>query len=178
MDLGEIHPMAAADSEEGVVYAARGLRTLSQYTNKRVTEFQSALSRRKKKSSRYKRMIAHKSHLLVGQKRRFRYIEREVSRAAADWVMERKVGVLAIGDVRDVADGIDVGRRSNQKIASWSHGKMRRYISNTKQKRRGYAPCWWTNITQTRPALLVGTGINSKGAHTNVKLAVSIVIGM
>lgn len=42
--------------------------------------------------------------------------------------MERKVGTLAVGDVRDAADQVNLGKQSNQKIANWSHGKMRRYI--------------------------------------------------
>ena len=46
-----------------------------------------------------------------------------------NWAVERKVGMLAIGDVRDVADKVDVGHRSNQKISNWSHGRMRSYIT-------------------------------------------------
>jgi len=47
-----------------------------------------------------------------------------------DWTIEQQVGKLAVGDVgdvRDVADGVNLGRQTNQKIANWSHGKLRSY---------------------------------------------------
>jgi putative transposase len=37
--------------------------------------------------------------------------------------------MLAIGDVRDVADGKRMGAHTQQKIALWSHGKVRHYIT-------------------------------------------------
>jgi len=45
-----------------------------------------------------------------------------------DWAVDRKVGTLAIGDVRDVADGKRLHTKEQQKVSSWSHGKMRQYI--------------------------------------------------
>ena len=46
-----------------------------------------------------------------------------------DWAKERKAGTIAIGDVRDVADGKLLGAKSQQKIGLWSHGNVRRYIT-------------------------------------------------
>ena len=46
-----------------------------------------------------------------------------------NWAEEQKVGLLAVGDVRDAADGIHFGKNTNQKISNWSHGKLRSYIT-------------------------------------------------
>jgi IS605 OrfB family transposase len=45
-----------------------------------------------------------------------------------DRAQEHAVGTLAVGDVRDVADGKRLRRTEQQKISQWGHGTMRRYI--------------------------------------------------
>jgi putative transposase len=128
VDLGEVHPAAVTDGVEGMVFSARALRSLSQYTNKRLAEIQSVLSKKEKHSRRYKRLMARKSRFLAKQKRKRTDIEHKVSRSVVNYAVERRVGTLVIGDVRDAADGIDRGKKSNQKISNWSHGKVRTYI--------------------------------------------------
>ncbi len=128
VDLGEIHPAAVTDGEEGVVFCARELRSLSQYTHKRLAEIQSALSKKEKHSRRYQRLLARKVRFLAKQKRKRTDIGHKVSRSVVNYVIERRVGTLAIGDVRDVTDEVNYGKKTNQKISSWSHGKLRSYI--------------------------------------------------
>jgi putative transposase len=123
-----VHPAAVTDGEEGLVICARELRSLAQYTNKRLAEFQSVLSKKEKHSRRYQRMVARKTRFLARQKRIRRDIEHKVSRSVVDYSVERRVGSLAIGDVRNVADGVDYNKIANQKISNWSHGQVRRYI--------------------------------------------------
>jgi putative transposase len=128
VDLGEVHPAAVTDGKEGVVFSARALRSLSQYTNKRLAEIQSVLSKKEKHSRRYQRLLARKSRFLAKQKRKRTDIEHKVSRSVVNYAVERGVGTLVIGDVRDAADGVDYSKKSNQKISNWSHGKVRNYI--------------------------------------------------
>ena len=128
VDLGEIHPAAVTDGEEGVVFCARELRSVSQYTNKRLAEIQSMLSKKEKHSRRYQRLLARKVRFLAKQKRKRTDIEHKVSRSVVNYAVERRVGTLAIGDVRDVADEVDYGKKTNQKISNWSSGKLRNYI--------------------------------------------------
>lgn len=45
-----------------------------------------------------------------------------------DWAVERKIGRLAVGDVRDIANAVSLGKQTNQKIANWTHGQVRRYL--------------------------------------------------
>jgi len=54
-----------------------------------------------------------------------RDIEHKISRAIVGIAVERQAGTLVLGDVRDIADGIDLSKPTNQKISGWSHGKIR-----------------------------------------------------
>jgi putative transposase len=129
VDLGEIHPAALTDGTEAVVITARRLRAAHQYTAKRLAELQEQQAHKQKGSRRWKQLQARKSRFLAQQKKRTRDIEHKVSRAVVDYAVERKAGMLAIGDVRDVADGKRMAAKSQQKIGLWSHGQMRAYIT-------------------------------------------------
>jgi putative transposase len=60
---------------------------------------------------------------------RQRDILHKVSRAAVDYAVEANAKEIILGDVRDIADGINIGKHSNQKISLWPHGKLRSYIA-------------------------------------------------
>ena len=128
VDLGEIHPAVATDREEAVVFSARALRSVRQYTVKRLSELQQELSHRKRGSCQSKRLVGRKSRFLAQQKRRTRDIEHKVSCAVVKFAVERKTGTIAIGDVRDIADGKRLNTKSQQKVGLWSHGQLRSYI--------------------------------------------------
>jgi putative transposase len=129
VDLGEIHPAAMTDGTAAVVVTARRLRAARQYTMKRVGEIISEQSAKKQGSRRWKQLQARKNRFLAYQKRRTRDIEHKVSRAVVDYAVERKAGTIAIGDVRDIADGKRMSAKTQQKIGLWSHGNVRQYIT-------------------------------------------------
>jgi putative transposase len=129
VDLGEIHPAALADGTETMVITARRLRATHQYTAKRLAEIQARQATKRKGSGRWKKLQARKNRFLAQQKRRTRDIEHKVSRAVVTYAVERKAGTLALGDVRDVADGKRMRAKTQQKIGLWSHGKIRHYIT-------------------------------------------------
>lgn len=128
VDLGEIHPAAASDGVESVVFTARQLRSVRQYGNKRLAALRSKQDRLSKASRRWRKLQRRKNRFLAQQQRRTRDIEHKVSRAVVEWAVDRDVGRLAVGDVRDVADGKRLNRQSQQKIGNWSHGKLRGYL--------------------------------------------------
>lgn len=45
------------------------------------------------------------------------------------FAQQHGVSALAVGGVRDIADGVDKGRHTNQKLSQWPHGQFRRYLS-------------------------------------------------
>jgi putative transposase len=57
-----------------------------------------------------------------------RDIEHKVGRAIVDTAVECKAARIVIGDVRDIADGIDTGKKHNQRMSRWDHGKVRQYV--------------------------------------------------
>jgi putative transposase len=127
--LGEIHPAAMTDGTEAVVVTARRLMATRQYTVKRVAAIQAKQAGKHKGSRRLKKLQARKHRFLAQQQKRTRDIEHKVSRAVVDYAVERRAGTLAIGDVRDVANGKRLIAKSQQKIGLWSHGKTREYIT-------------------------------------------------
>jgi putative transposase len=129
VDLGEIHPAAATDGEEGVIISCRALRSLNQYTNKRLAELSHKQVAKVKGSRGWRRLQRRKNRFLAQRRRRKRDMEHKISREVVDWAVERKAGTIVIGDVRDVADGKRLNRKSQQKVGNWSHGKQRQYIT-------------------------------------------------
>jgi len=128
-DLGEIHPITVTDGEDAIVISARALRSVKQYTNKRLADIQKLQASKKKNSLQWRKLQRRKNRFLAEQKRRTRDIEHKVSRAVVDSAVERQVGTLALGDVRDIANGKRLNTKSQQKVSNWSHGKLRTYIT-------------------------------------------------
>ena len=129
VDLGEVHPAALTDGEEAMVVSCRALRSLNQYTNKRLAKLSHKQAAKVKGSRGWRRLQRRRSKFLAQQGRRKRDIEHKVSREVVNWAVEREAGTVVIGDVRDVADGKRLNRRSQQKVGNWSHGRQRQYIT-------------------------------------------------
>jgi putative transposase len=137
IDLGEIHPVAITDGEEACIVSCRELRSIAQQTNKELAALQKKKSRCQHGSRRSRRLGRAKRKLLARQKRRRRDLEHKISRATIAWCQEKQIGVLAIGDVRDVANQTKEKKRlkrpERQKVSSWSHGTIRRYLGYKSQ---------------------------------------------
>jgi len=129
VDLGEIHPATLSDGQQALVISARALRANQQYTQKRLAQLRRRQDAKVKGSRRWRRLQRRKQRFLAKQKRRARDIEHKVSRAVVDCAVERQVGTLAIGDVRDVADGKRLDAQAQQKISTWAHGRLRTFIT-------------------------------------------------
>jgi putative transposase len=128
-DLGEIHPITLADDAQAQVIACRELRATRQYTNKTLAEIAHLQSQCTRHSRRWWRLERRKRRFLEKQARRVRDMEHKASRAAVDFAQERGAAVIAIGDVRDIADGKRLNSYSQQKISQWSHGTLRNFIT-------------------------------------------------
>jgi putative transposase len=129
VDLGEIHPAAATDGEEAMIVSCRALRSLIQYTCKRLAELNHKQAAKVKGSRAWWRLQRRKNRFLAQQKRRRRDMEHKISREVVNWTVERQAGLMVPGDVRTIADGKRLHRKSQQKIGNWSHGRQRQYIT-------------------------------------------------
>ena len=128
VDMGEIHPAVVADTEQALVVSCRALRACKQYGNKRRSELASLRDKKQPGSRRRRRIQKRMNRFKAQQERRQRDMLHKVSRAVVDHAVERKAGRIVIGDVRDVADGVALGKRTNQKVSGWSHGRLRQYV--------------------------------------------------
>jgi putative transposase len=132
IDLGEIHPVAITDGEEACIVSCRELRSIAQQTNKELAAISRKKARCQRGSRRSRRLSRARRKRLARQKLRRRDLEHKISRATIDWCLEKQIGVLALGDVRNVADKTKVKKRlarpERQKISHWPHGTMRRYL--------------------------------------------------
>lgn len=134
VDMGEIHPAVVADHEQALVVSCRALRACTQYGNKRRAELASLRDTKKRGSSRRRRIQKRMNRFKAQQERRKRDMLHKVSRAVVDHAVERGAGKIVIGDVRDAADGVDLGKQTNQKVSGWAHGQLRRYIEYKAQR--------------------------------------------
>jgi len=128
VDMGEIHPAVVTDGKTALVISARELRSTGQGLAKAISILDARKSTMKKGSLRYKRMSKAKAKARRVAHARQRDILHKVSRASGGLCgcVERQEIIL--GDVRDIADEINIGKHSNQKISLWPHGKLRQYI--------------------------------------------------
>jgi putative transposase len=129
VDPGEIHPLTLTDGEETLVITARELRSIKQWRNKKLAEIQHKQATKVKGSRAWRQLQQAKNSLLAQTGRQIRDIEHKISRAAAEWVRQRQVGLVAFGDVRDVGDGKRLNRENQQKVSQWAHGRLRFYFT-------------------------------------------------
>jgi putative transposase len=128
VDLGEIHPAVVGDTEEATIITCRERRHESQGHAKRLAKIQQAASKKTKDSHRHRRLMRAKARMKSKHERVMRDMEHKISRAIVDVAVERKAATIAIGDVRDIADGIDCGKVQNGRMSRWNHGKIRQYV--------------------------------------------------
>ena len=133
VDLGEIHPAVVGDSHEATIIGCRERRAASQGHAKRLASLTAAIAKTRKGSRRYKHLLRTKARLKAKHKRVIRDLEHKVSCAIVAVAVASQAGTIVLGDVRDVADGVNLGRQGNQKISQWNHGKIRSYVAYKSQ---------------------------------------------
>lgn len=128
VDMGEIHPAACTNGVDAIVISARELRANGQGLAKTIAKLDAMKATTKRGSNRSRRLGRAKSKARTRKEYKQRDILHKVSRAVVDYAVESGAKTIVIGDVRDIADGIDIGKKSNQKVSLWPHGKLRSYI--------------------------------------------------
>ena len=129
VDLGEIHPAVVGDEQRATIITCRERRHEQQGHTKRLAKLSKALSRRTKGSRRYRRLQRARTRMRAKHKRVMRDMEHKISRTVVNEAVGQQAAMIAIGDVRDIADGVDHGKQHNQQSSQWSHGQVRQYIT-------------------------------------------------
>jgi putative transposase len=128
VDLGEIHPAVVGDEHEATIITCRQRRAESQGHARRMAQMAHTIARKRKGSRRHRRLVRAKARMKAKHQRVLHDLEHKISHAVVATAVEQEAGTLVLGDVRDVADGVDCGTRQNQRMSQWDHGKVRQYI--------------------------------------------------
>jgi len=126
VDLGEIHPAVVGDEVEATIITCRERRSRQQGHAKRLASLATAIARKTKNSRKHKRLLGARTKMNGKHKKVMLDIDHKISKAIVDVAQDRKANLIVFGDVRDIADEVNLGSASNQKISQWSHGKEKR----------------------------------------------------
>lgn len=130
VDLGEVNIAAAVTEDgEGIVISGRYLRSVTRLRNKRMAAYQSRIDRCKNGSKRRRKLLRSKTKASAKYDRQSRDILHKASRQLVDFCQQQEVANIAVGDVRDIQTKVTLGRKTNQKISQWTHGKFVEYVS-------------------------------------------------
>jgi len=130
VDLGEVNISAiATEVGNSLVVSGRALRSVKRLRNKRHAELTSLIARCKPGSKRQRKLMKSKARASAKLNRQQRDILHKASRQVVKFCQTNDVRKIAIGDVRDIQDGVALGRMANQKISQWPHGRFVRYMS-------------------------------------------------
>lgn len=128
VDLGEIHPAVIGDENESTIITCRARRHQAQGHAKRLANFASALSRKKKGSRRYQKLVRSKSRMKAHHRSVIRDMEHKISRAIVNVAIEHQAVAIAMGDIRGISDEVNLGKQNNQKISGWNHGQIQKLV--------------------------------------------------
>lgn len=152
VDLGEVHPAVVGDEHESTIITCRELRHEMQGFNKRMASLNQAISRTTKHSRKWWRLVHARTRLKGKHKAILRDMEHKISRSVVDVAVGRKANLIAFGDARNIANGVNLSKSSNQKISGWNHGKI---VDLTKYKAEAEGIGIWLEneayTTQTCP---------------------------
>ncbi len=134
VDLGEIHLATVHDGTNCTIYNGRYLRSVRRYQNKVKASLSARLDRMKPCSKRRRKLARTKAKVLRQLDNQTRDILHKQTTHLVSTLHERGVQTIVIGDVRDIRHDLDYGKKANQKLHQWTHGKVRWMLSYKAQR--------------------------------------------
>jgi putative transposase len=129
-DLGEVHMVSlTTETGETLIISGRALRSFKQWRNKARARCAKALKRCQPESRRYQRLINKRNQISAKAKRQQRDYLHKAAKITVDFLVAQGVSVLYLGDVRNAADRVNLGKKTNQKISQWVHGEFRALVT-------------------------------------------------
>ena len=131
-------PLTLTDGKEHLILTARELRSLYRSRNKVLAQLSKKLSKKRKGSKAYWKLVRRKQNFLARISRKIDYALHCLSKMALDWCVERGIKKLYLGN----PDGVQRrshnkrSRNVNQKLSNWPFGELRRMLEY-KAKRHG-----------------------------------------
>jgi putative transposase len=129
VDLGEVHLAAIHTGQKAFIVNGREVRSKNRYRNRLNAKLSARIDRMKRGSERRRRVIRSKRRQLEKINNQIRDILHKQSRRAISTLIEAGVQKVAIGDLRELRQHTDLGKRANQKIHQAPWGKFRAYLT-------------------------------------------------
>jgi len=120
LDLGEVHVAGCSD---GWLVNGRELRSLRRQREKTKQHLQVKMDRKKKGSTRWRRLKTAKARQLRKLDRRLRDLLHKATTGIVSTLLNTGVQTLVVGDLKGIRDGLDYGPKSNQKLHQWLYGR-------------------------------------------------------
>jgi len=124
VDLGILRPITCFDGEDVISYHGGILNGLIRYRNKELAKFQQMLSRCKKGSKRYRKLLKAKKKMLRRIKNQMKDILHKITSNFLKICLQKGIGTIVIGDVTNIRERAEGNDKFNQKIHQWCFRKM------------------------------------------------------
>ncbi len=124
VDPGILRPITCFDGFEVISYHGGILNSLIRYRNKKLAEFQQMLSRCKKGSRRYRKLLKAKKRMLRRIRHQIKDILHKITSNFLKICLQKEIGTIVIGDVSNIRERVKGNDNFNQKIHQWCFRKM------------------------------------------------------
>jgi IS605 OrfB family transposase len=123
VDLGIIHPVAAAHGDEGLLVSGRAVRAeahlhLGDTKARQRRMAPKEPSRGQRGSRRWRQLRDRQRRAEAASRRRVRQAQHEAAKTLIDWAIERRVGTLIVGDPKGITNR-DAGPVHNRRLRIW-----------------------------------------------------------
>ncbi len=131
LDIGELRIAAVYDGEQVDLHSGRLIRARNHYAGKRQASLDARISHKKnlrkpgtRSSKRLCRLQRARCSMRDRLKRQNKDQIRKQARTVVSTLHERGVQTVAVGDLSNIRDSIDFGRKANQKLHLWAFGQF------------------------------------------------------
>lgn len=133
VDLGEIHSIASVTNNgDALILSNREGRSIKQFRNKMYAYISKRLSRCKKGSRKYKKLLKLKSKIREKSDNQLRNLYHQTTRKFIDFCVEKEVCEIILGDIKGIEKNTKkkkkLNKKNRQKISQMEYGRIKDYI--------------------------------------------------
>lgn len=131
IDIGQIHVAACSD---GTILNGKLLRSIRQWKDKKISDYQNQMDTKKKRSSRWKKLKKAKHRFLKKVKNKSKDILHKYTTGLVATQKNNGVSTLVVGDLSGFRVDNNIGSKRNQENHSWQYSKIIWYLKYKAEK--------------------------------------------
>jgi len=128
VDLGILRPITFFDGQEVVSYHGGALNQVLRYRNKELAKLQSAISKCKKDSRRYRKLLRAKNKLLRKLSNQLNDILHKITSQFVGMCYQKAISTIVIGDVTNIRERVEGNDNAMQKVHQWCFRRITNLI--------------------------------------------------